>query len=107
MNWKTKSLVLISISALFFAISGCSSQKSTTDDRAETFVKLCGSCHGVDGRGISGPSLINCSVCMSQEKLSGKIERDMPLRNASACTGECASEISSYILEDFNGKKVQ
>ncbi len=102
---KIFKLVLISMSALIFMISGCGNQKSLVDDRTETFVKLCGSCHGVEGRGMTGPSLYNCSVCMSPEKLSRKIERTMPLRNANVCTGECASELASYILEEFNGKK--
>ena len=68
------------------------------------YTQQCAGCHGADGLGGAvGVTLKNCKNCGSLTSLDAKIAGTMPLGNAAACTGSCATEIASYILAVFNG----
>ncbi|NQZ11663.1 MAG: PQQ-dependent sugar dehydrogenase, partial [Algicola sp.] len=56
----------------------------------------CSGCHGSEGN--AGTSLLGVSDNYSLAELIGYIEDNMPLGNAAACTGECASSIADMIM---------
>ena len=58
----------------------------------------CAGCHGSEGNG--GTSLANVPNNYSLTELISYIETNMPLGNASACTGECASSIAEMMMAD-------
>lgn len=59
----------------------------------------CHLCHGADGGGTpAAPSLLGW---VDQALLAAKIDADMPLGNAAACTGTCATKIAQYILDEL------
>ena len=64
------------------------------DSPAETYGKLCGSCHGANGQGGVAPGHIGCGMCDSVEALYKKINNDMPRGNSAACVGECAQDMT-------------
>lgn len=61
----------------------------------------CVGCHGIDGQG--SPPITNLVSKYTLDELTLYIASNMPLGNASACEGECASEIAKMLLaEAFN-----
>lgn len=58
-------------------------------------------CHGSDGSGSpAAPSLLGWT---DEAALANKIDLDMPLGNPGACTGDCATKIAGYILDELIG----
>lgn len=62
---------------------------------------MCSNCHGSDGSGGLGGSLINCKTCTSFDNLTHKIDQTMPTGAANTCTEACAKNIAGYILNGF------
>ncbi|WP_170252738.1 starch-binding protein [Colwellia echini] len=58
--------------------------------------KGCTGCHGTEGD--SGTSLLNVANNYSLSQLTNYIENNMPIGNAAACTGDCASSTADMIL---------
>lgn len=59
----------------------------------------CAVCHGADGAGTAAaPSLLGWTDLAG---LTAKIDVDMPLGNAAACTGSCATLVAAYILDEL------
>ena len=58
----------------------------------------CAGCHGADGTG--SPSLLGLSSQYTLAELTSYIETNMPIGNASLCTGECASSTAAMILDE-------
>ena len=56
----------------------------------------CSGCHGSEGNGST--SLLGVPNNYTLAQLIGYIEDNMPLGNASACTGECASSTANMIM---------
>ncbi|MBU2870086.1 starch-binding protein [Colwellia sp. E2M01] len=56
----------------------------------------CTGCHGTAGD--SGTSLLNVANNYSLSQLTNYIENNMPIGNAAACTGDCASSTADMIL---------
>ncbi len=84
-------------------VFGVVSASETSLPGQSQYAQQCQSCHGSDGLGGAvGVPLKACSTCSSVESLVNKISSTMPLGNASACVGACASEIAAYILTVIN-----
>ncbi|MDG2307084.1 MAG: glycosyl hydrolase family 18 protein [Candidatus Binatia bacterium] len=59
----------------------------------------CHFCHGTEGSGTTAaPTLLNWT---DEAALATKIDVDMPLGNPSACSGDCATKVAQYILNDL------
>jgi len=69
---------------------------------ADLYEANCAVCHGDSGEGITGPSLINCSICDALQDLIDKIEADMPQGNPENCVTECAEDTAAFVFEIFN-----
>jgi mono/diheme cytochrome c family protein len=69
--------------------------------------QMCASCHGAEGQGGLGPSLIVsdgvCTSCGDTDTLISVIDRSMPLANPSQCSGDCAVSVAYYISTSLNG----
>ncbi|WP_143247572.1 DUF1592 domain-containing protein [Agaribacterium haliotis] len=67
----------------------------------------CASCHGENGEGVQnrGGEILHCGPnCDSLSALESKISLSMPIGNASACSGECATKVAAYIWSELMGK---
>lgn len=63
----------------------------------------CSGCHGNDGSGGSGPTLLSgCSICTDYSQLQPKIENDMPQTSPGTCTGTCADDTAAHIIVNLN-----
>ncbi len=81
--------------------SGSDSESSTRG--RSIYVAQCQVCHGSSGNGsAAGPSLIDCPSCSSTNSLSTLISNTMPTGNSQQCEGQCAVDVSNYILTAFN-----
>lgn len=58
----------------------------------------CSSCHGLEGAGNT--PLTGVAGNYSLASLTSYIAQNMPLGNAAACTGECASSLAELILDE-------
>jgi hypothetical protein len=98
-----KSLRIISA----IIVVGCFSltayaQTGDVESGEQIFQQSCAVCHGDNGEGRIGPTLIGCNVCDSVESLFNKIEPDMPSTNPSSCVDQCAWDVATFIFEVFN-----
>jgi mono/diheme cytochrome c family protein len=89
--------------ATTLALASCSKTSAPTGTQAgeALYQSMCKGCHGGQGEGGSGPALRDWSK--GRDTLVSTIATQMPLGNASACDGECASAIADYILATFVG----
>lgn len=89
-----------------FSVS-ISAQFSNNAVGKEFYQQLCSGCHGADGAGGVGPSLILddgvCKSCSDTDALISSIDLTMPLANPSQCSGECAVSVAYYIRTELNG----
>jgi hypothetical protein len=67
-------------------------------------------CHGENGEGsalLSSPTLVKCAICDNPTVLKNYIDQSMPpggANAAQACSGDCALNVTTFVLEAFNGK---
>lgn len=70
------------------------------------YEEQCEVCHGANGEGIlqfNSPALVDCSICDDSDNLIDYVDTTMPPGNASSqCVGECADNVSAYIMQQFN-----
>lgn len=63
------------------------------------YSQQCSGCHGVDGSGVSAPSLLNST---NFDALRSRIDFTMPLGNSGSCTdnqsNSCATDTANYII---------
>ena len=79
----------------------------------ELYQQQCANCHGGDGSGGFGPSLLagdgKCKSCGSQQNLLAAIVETMPLGGAARCVGSdigtCARDVADYIFYGLNQNK--
>lgn len=73
----------------------------------EYYQQMCSGCHGAEGEGGVGPSLIlddgACKSCSDADSLISSIEQSMPLSDPSQCSGDCAVSVAYYIRNELNG----
>ena len=69
------------------------------------YLAQCANCHGVDGSGGPGGTVINCAQCGSLIELSDYIEQTMPTGgNEEECSADCARNTAEYILAAFHDR---
>lgn len=69
------------------------------DDMTLRYGSMCASCHGHEGEGGVGPSLIR--TIWDRESLTQKIDLTMPTEDPSDCTDVCAELIANYVADSF------
>jgi mono/diheme cytochrome c family protein len=79
------ALVLVFGGILGFFIPDSHAQRGDAANGATLYSQNCTTCHGASGEGVSGPSLIGCSLCSSLLSLYEKINAEMPQNNPDAC----------------------
>jgi len=73
-----------------------------TQAAAQTYLTLCSACHGDWGEGSSAPSL--WKMGLDRDALVDKIDRSMPPKDPTLCTGQCAEDLADYVLTQFSEK---
>ncbi len=103
MAQKICTLIVTTTSILLITLSAYA-QQGDAENGETLYSRQCASCHGAEGGGGIGPSLVGCGTCNSEESLFDKIDKDMPVGNPSGCTDSCARDIAAYIFQVFNGE---
>jgi hypothetical protein len=93
--------------ALGALLMGCSSSGDGAYDYASSkgaalYQDQCQVCHGETGEGGLGPALVDSP--RSEGDLANIIAMRMPANNPGQCTGECASELASFIKHGLTTK---
>ncbi len=72
----------------------------------QSYMTLCAKCHGKEGEGGVGTNLEissgKCKSCSSPETLAERISRTMPIGKVGQCVGDCARDVSRFILWGLN-----
>lgn len=77
---------------------------AVTLEAAQRWAAMCASCHGEAGEGGSGPALVDTPLSVAA--LTESIDARMPLGNAAACRGECASTLALFIKAQFTAERL-
>src|SRR5689334_20330819 len=93
--------------ALGALLASCSSSGDGAYDYASSkgaalYQDQCQVCHGETGEGGLGPPLLDSA--RSEGDLANIIAMRMPANNPGQCTGECASELASFIKHGLTTK---
>lgn len=68
----------------------------------------CQGCHGANGEGnvnINAPSLQGCPTCDNIQVMANYVAATMPTANPDLCIDQCAVDVSTYIVEQWNSAK--
>jgi len=67
------------------------------------YSQTCTACHGANGEGVTGPSLVSCGRCGDYGTLQEFISDYMPQGNPTQCQNSCSWDAATYVYEDLNG----
>ena len=88
--------------------TACGSEDSSydyTSKGAALYQQMCQVCHGEIGEGGLGPALLDTKK--SHKQLENVIAERMPANNPGQCTGECATEIASFIKDGLTSSALR